>query len=101
MIVDEFAKVSFKYLVQCLFNTIKHNYRSVWVHVWFLFLRNAGKRCLFFRSNKLNLRSSRYVLLTFPQTPVRYKAPTYVERILLPERFPNLFQNIVHHRNPK
>lgn len=39
---------------------------------------------------------SRYVLVTFPQTPVRYNTPTYVERLLLPERFPTLFQNIVH-----
>ncbi|CAF1468995.1 unnamed protein product [Rotaria sordida] len=41
-------------------------------------------------------KSSRYVLVTFPQTPIRYNAPTHVERLLLPERFPTLFQNIVH-----
>ncbi|CAF1249009.1 unnamed protein product [Rotaria sp. Silwood1] len=41
-------------------------------------------------------KSSRYVLVTFPQAPVRYHAPTHVERLLLPERFPTLFHNIVH-----
>lgn len=39
---------------------------------------------------------SRYVLVTFPEAPLRYNAPTYVERLLLPERFPTLFQNILH-----
>ena len=39
---------------------------------------------------------SRYVLITFPQAAVRYNTPTYVERLLLPERFPILFQNILH-----
>jgi hypothetical protein len=40
--------------------------------------------------------TSRYVLVTLPRVPIRYNAPTYVERLLLPERFPTLFQNIVH-----
>jgi hypothetical protein len=55
---------------------------------------------------------SRYVLVTFPEVPLRYNAPSYVERLLLPERFPTLFQNIVqsydhhltripHNRNTK
>lgn len=50
---------------------------------------------------------SRYVLVTFPEVPLRYNAPSYVERLLLPERFPTLFQNIVqsydshHHRDGK
>lgn len=39
---------------------------------------------------------SRYVLVTFPEAPLRYNAPSYVERLLLPERFPTLFQNIIH-----
>ncbi|CAF1550435.1 unnamed protein product, partial [Adineta steineri] len=39
---------------------------------------------------------SRYVLVTFPEVPFRYSTPSYVERILLPERFPTLFQNITH-----
>lgn len=39
---------------------------------------------------------SRYVLVTFPSSPTRYNTPSYVERLLLPERFPTLFQNIVH-----
>ncbi|CAF1427447.1 unnamed protein product [Rotaria magnacalcarata] len=41
-------------------------------------------------------KCSRYVLVTFPPSPIRYNTPTYVERLLLPERFPTLFQNIVH-----
>ncbi len=39
---------------------------------------------------------SRYVLVTFPAVPLRYNSPSYVERLLLPERFPTLFQNIIH-----
>lgn len=49
---------------------------------------------------------SRYVLVTFPEAPLRYNAPSYVERLLLPERFPTLFQNIIqsydhHHHDTK
>lgn len=82
---------------------INPHYHSAWVHGWFLFHLNAGKtfHSLGKSSGFSFSRFSRYVLLTFPQTPTRYKAPNYVERILLPERFPNLFQNIVHHRNQK
>ncbi|CAF4730483.1 unnamed protein product, partial [Rotaria sp. Silwood2] len=29
-------------------------------------------------------KCSRYVLVTFPQVPIRYNAPTHVERLLLP-----------------
>ncbi|CAF3502993.1 unnamed protein product [Rotaria sp. Silwood1] len=45
-------------------------------------------------------RCSRYVLVTFPEVPLRYNAPSYVERLLLPERFPTLFQNIVQSYDP-
>ncbi|CAF0757198.1 unnamed protein product [Rotaria sordida] len=45
-------------------------------------------------------KCSRYVLVTFPETPLRYNAPSYVERLLLPERFPTLFQNIVQSYDP-
>ncbi|CAF0754419.1 unnamed protein product [Adineta steineri] len=41
-------------------------------------------------------KCSRYVLVIFPEVPFRYSTPSYVERILLPERFPTLFQNITH-----
>jgi hypothetical protein len=55
---------------------------------------------------------SRYVLVTLPEVPLRYNTPSYVERLLLPERFPTLFHNIIqsydhhftshqHHRNTK
>ncbi|CAF3480165.1 unnamed protein product [Rotaria socialis] len=45
-------------------------------------------------------KCSRYVLVSFPEVPLRYNAPSYVERLLLPERFPTLFQNIVHSYDP-
>ncbi|CAF2517530.1 unnamed protein product [Rotaria sp. Silwood2] len=45
-------------------------------------------------------KCSRYVLVTFPEVPLRYNAPSYVERLLLPERFPTLFQNIVQSYDP-
>ncbi|CAF0777814.1 unnamed protein product [Didymodactylos carnosus] len=48
------------------------------------------------RTVSIPSRCSRYVLVTFPEMPGRYMIPTYVERLLLPERFPNLFKNIVH-----
>jgi len=69
--------------------------------VLYRFHRNAGKRLTFFGHTKIIFYPSRYVLVTFPQVPIRYNAPTYVERLLLPERFPTLFQNIVHNRNNK
>jgi hypothetical protein len=69
--------------------------------VLYQFPRNAGKKRSFFYSQKNISLSSRYVLLTFPQVPVRYNAPSYVERLLLPERFPALFQNIIQNRNNK
>ena len=61
-----------------------------------LFHRNAGKQK---RSQKIYLTffSSRYVLITFPKLRTRYNIPTSVERLLLPERFPVLFQNILQH----
>jgi hypothetical protein len=59
------------------------------------------KEDLYFYSQENISLSSRYVLLTFPQVPIRYNAPSYVERLLLPERFPALFQNIVQNRNNK
>ncbi|CAF1545607.1 unnamed protein product [Adineta ricciae] len=40
-------------------------------------------------------KCSRYVLITFPKLRTRYNIPTSVERLLLPERFPVLFQNIL------
>ncbi|UJR37906.1 hypothetical protein I4U23_030594 [Adineta vaga] len=48
------------------------------------------------RTVSIPSKCSRYVLVTFPEVPLRYHAPTYVERLLLPERFPTLFQNILH-----
>jgi hypothetical protein len=67
-------------------------------NVSYRFHQNAGKRNIrFFTLKTIDVFfSSRYVLVTFPRVPVRYNAPTYVERLLLPERFPTLFQNIVH-----
>ncbi|CAF1103529.1 unnamed protein product [Adineta steineri] len=41
-------------------------------------------------------KCSRYVLITFPKVQTRYNIPTCVERLLLPERFPILYQNILH-----
>ncbi|CAF0962043.1 unnamed protein product [Adineta ricciae] len=50
-------------------------------------------------------KCSRYVLITFPKLRTRYNIPTSVERLLLPERFPVLFQNILqnsdHDQNHK
>lgn len=43
-------------------------------------------------------KCSRYVLLTFPRHQTRYNIPSYVERILLPERFPALYNNIIQNR---
>ncbi|UJR08327.1 hypothetical protein I4U23_012598 [Adineta vaga] len=40
-------------------------------------------------------KCSRYVLITFPKLRTRHNIPTSVERLLLPERFPVLFQNIL------
>jgi hypothetical protein len=66
-------------------------------NVLYPFHQNAGKFEFFFsiKSNQILFILSRYVLVTFPEVPLRYNAPSYVERLLLPERFPNLFQNIV------
>ncbi|CAF1089930.1 unnamed protein product [Adineta ricciae] len=48
------------------------------------------------RTVSIPSKCSRYVLVTFPEAPLRYNSPTYVERLLLPERFPTLFRNILH-----
>ena len=38
---------------------------------------------------------SRYIFITFPEEPQHYQTPSYIERLLLPKRFPILFQKIV------
>ncbi|CAF0759873.1 unnamed protein product [Didymodactylos carnosus] len=48
------------------------------------------------RTVSIPSRCSQYVLVTFPEMPGRYMIPTYVERLLLPQRFPNLFKNIAN-----